>query len=122
MVAPAALSAAQREELRELLLAEQAALRAVLSGSAERSAPVTLDQQSVGRVSRIDAIQQQQMARAGEQQARARLQQIGRALEKFSDDGYGWCESCEEPIAYARLAAKPETPYCLGCQAAQEQP
>ncbi len=83
--------------------------------------PVKLDQQSVGRVSRIDAIQQQQMAAAGQRSMELRLQQAKAALRAFEADEYGYCRRCEEPIGYRRLSAKPESPFCLECQSAGER-
>ena len=83
--------------------------------------PVSLDQQSVGRVSRVDAIQQQQMALAGREQAQTMLRQIGLALQRIDDGVYGICLHCEEPIARARLEAQPYAGLCVDCQSATEQ-
>ena len=82
--------------------------------------PVTLDQQSVGRVSRIDAIQQQQMAIANQQQASDMLKRIELALRRIDDGEYGDCLQCGEPIAYARLQAQPFASLCIDCQSARE--
>ena len=82
--------------------------------------PVALDQQSVGRVSRIDAIQQQQMALANQQQSSQLLQRIELALQRIESGEYGFCLRCEEPIAFARLQAQPFAGLCLDCQSASE--
>jgi DnaK suppressor protein len=82
---------------------------------------VTLDQQSVGRVSRIDALSQQQMAIANQQQASSQLRAIGQALRRIdADDNYGLCEECGETIAFARLQAQPFASLCIDCQSARE--
>ena len=47
------------------------------------------------------------------------LHDIEHALEKFDTDGYGICESCSEPIAPARLEARPEARLCIDCAAAR---
>jgi DnaK suppressor protein len=78
--------------------------------------PVQLDQQSVGRVSRIDAIQQQEMAKALKQQQRQHLQQLIRALNELDKDDYGYCQHCGHAIAFARLKARPESEMCVKCQ------
>ena len=83
--------------------------------------PVSLDQQSVGRVSRVDAIQQQQMALAGREQAEQLLRQITQALQRIDDGVFGICLHCEEPIAAARLEAQPHAGLCVDCQSAAEQ-
>jgi len=83
--------------------------------------PVSLDQQSVGRVSRVDAILQQQMALAGREQAADLLRQVTRALQRIDDGVFGICLHCEEPIAAARLEAQPYASLCVDCQSAAEQ-
>lgn len=70
----------------------------------------------IGRVSRIDAIQQQKMAQAEQGRARLRLQAVQAALERVEDEEYGFCCQCGEPVGYKRLWARPESPFCVPCQ------
>jgi DnaK suppressor protein len=83
--------------------------------------PVSLDQQSVGRLSRMDAIAQQQMDSARAHQCVERLRAVTVALSWVESGDYGYCRECDEPIGYARLAAKPEAGLCLACQQKQEE-
>lgn len=76
---------------------------------------VELDQTSVGRVSRIDAIQSQAMALATDRQRDVELSRIAAALQRLDDGCYGECISCGEMIAVRRLEADPSTPLCIGC-------
>ena len=109
------------------LAAAEVALRALERELSEALAssrahePVELDQQAFGRVSRIDAIQQQQMAQAARRAQTLRLSQVRAALEAIENDEYGICRLCEEPIAPARLRARPESPLCLDCQRQRER-
>ena len=64
----------------------------------------------------MDAIQQQQMAKANRAALEIRRQQVAAALAAIEAGSYGACKRCEEPIELARLRARPETPLCLGCQ------
>ena len=114
------LNQQQLGELKDLLLARRAELEAQLASGDEATQPVTLDQQSVGRVSRIDAIQQQQMALANRQQASQLLQRIELSLQRIASGEYGFCLQCAEPIAFARLQAQPFASLCLDCQSASE--
>ncbi len=116
-----ALTAEQLAQLRTELLAMSESLQGQLAESDESAKPVKLDQQSVGRVSRIDAIQQQQMAKAGQQQMQVQLQGIRNALTAVDEGDYGYCRSCDEPIGYPRLKARPEAPLCLQCQEKMER-
>ena len=110
------LSETEAETLREKLVDLVAELEDTLRASADTAAPVALDQSSVGRLSRMDAMQQQAMAKATRNKAQLRLTQCKVALSAFDRREYGLCRKCEEPIGYRRLAAKPEAPFCLECQ------
>ena len=110
------LTNAQRAELGAQLRALEQTLEAQLQTGAEGARTVTLDQSSVGRLSRMDAIQQQAMAKATQRNVEVRLQQCGIALRAFENGEYGDCRRCEEPIGFRRLSAKPEAPFCVDCQ------
>ena len=111
------LTDAQEEELLERLRRLQAELKELLAASSDAVKTVDLDQ-PIGRLSRMDAIQQQHMSVANRRDHLLRLAQIDQAL-KLGDAGeYGLCRRCEEPIGYPRLSARPESPYCLACQEA----
>jgi DnaK suppressor protein len=115
------ITESQISNLRLQLTSQQQALQIQLVESDDASKPVTLDQQSVGRVSRIDAIQQQQMASANRDQTIALLQEVDAALKRIESDEYGLCQMCDEPIALLRLQAQPHTANCIDCQSKQEQ-
>ena len=114
------LTPAEAEELRAALVALRDDLAATLDGARDASRPVDLDE-PIGRLSRMDAIQQQQMARASRDGIALRAKQVEAALERIEDGTYGACVSCEENIGYARLEAQPETPLCIACQTRRER-
>jgi len=113
------LTAEQIDELRKDLLELKTSLKEALSAVTEGAKPVDVDE-PIGRISRGDAMQQQQMARATKQKNQFRLQQCEAALKAVEDGEYGYCKLCEEPITFKRLKAKPETPFCLSCQSNRE--
>lgn len=96
-------------------------LEAALEGSAEAARPVELDQVAVGRVSRIDAIQQQKMIEANRHAQGTRLQLVRAALQRFREGDYGDCAGCGECIGFARLEVRPESLFCVACQGARER-
>ena len=102
-------------EQRKIELVEQ------LSRGADAAKPVKLDQSAVGRVSRMDAMQGQAMAKATRHGMERQLAQCNAALSALSRGEYGMCRQCEEPIGWDRLNAKPESPFCLSCQSATER-
>jgi DnaK suppressor protein len=94
--------------LREALLAQEAE-------SEGSRAAVTLDQQSVGRLSRMDAIQQQAMAEAESRRRKSDLARIDAAFRRIEAGEYGWCDQCGEPIGRKRLGVDPMATRCVGC-------
>jgi DnaK suppressor protein len=113
------LTSEQIEELHQVLLSARARLAELLKLSKEGARPVDLGE-PIGRLTRMDAIQQQQMTKASRSAYEMKLRQVKAALELLGKDEYGSCRSCEEPIGYPRLKARPEAPYCLSCQGARE--
>ncbi|MBV1919687.1 MAG: TraR/DksA C4-type zinc finger protein [Pseudomonadales bacterium] len=114
------LSEQQQTTLHLKLLEQETTLRYLLKDNEDTSKPVQLDQQALGRVSRIDAIQQQKMAIANRTNQEFTLVQIMQALRKVKEDDYGYCQECDIPIPYKRLLTRPETNLCIQCQSAYE--
>lgn len=109
------MSTSRHSELIEKLENTRSKIRFVLSNIDEAGKPVELDQTSQGRVSRIDAITQQQMAKAGRTHLDIQLRRIAAALERHEAGRYGVCCRCELDIGLSRLTADPATPFCLEC-------
>lgn len=100
---------------RERLLSRRAELEEEDRLSAAERAPVKLDQDSVGRLSRIDAMQMQAMALAAERRRIAERTRIDAALKRLEDGEFGYCLSCGDEIASARLEHDPSVARCLAC-------
>lgn len=113
------LTDAQHATLVQALRQLDADLRAAL-GDRERGEIVDLDL-PIGRLSRMDAMQQQAMAKAERELQKTRLLQVEAALERVDDDEYGWCCQCGEPVGVRRLTARPEVPFCVPCQEQAER-
>ena len=101
--------------LREALVAKLDALRASSETSADDRKPVTLDQQSVGRLSRMDAMQMQAMAQASEKRRRQEVSRIESAIKRIDEGEYGYCVTCGDDISEKRLKADPTIPTCINC-------
>lgn len=109
------LTEQQLAEFQTKLLAEQQKLQQEAVQAQQSSATVELDQQSVGRLSRIDAMQAQAMAQELARRRARQLLEIAAALTRIANDDYGYCQTCDEPISPARLAINPASRYCLNC-------
>ena len=87
-----------------------------LARGASGSETVTLEQNKVGRLSRMDALQQQAMHKASQNLIRNRLVQVDKALQSLLSGDYGYCESCGNEISASRLQVRPESLICVSCQ------
>ncbi len=76
---------------------------------------VALDQQAIGRVSRMDALMNQGLAQASDQRAVRDLAAALEARDRMDDGTYGLCGGCGQPIPFARLDAMPEARNCARC-------
>lgn len=109
------LTGEQVATLERALVADRDELQQLLAAMREGTRPVELDE-PIGRLTRMDAIQQQRMTAANRRSHDIRLQQVLQALQAIERGNYGLCRRCEDPIGYRRLQARPESPYCLECQ------
>ncbi len=100
-----------REKLEKL----KTELHALDQNAAESRQAVTLDQTSVGRLSRMDAIQGQAMHNAIAERRHKTLQRIDHALKNLADGEFGYCLNCGDDIALKRLELDPTTALCTHC-------
>ena len=103
------------DQIKTRLLKLEQELKELNDLSKQARQTVTLDQQSVGRLSRMDAMQQQAMANATKQRRQTDLKKIKQALERLENDDYGYCENCGEEIAPKRLEIDPLVTRCTQC-------
>ena len=105
------------DAMRDKLLELRRQLEAVAATGEESAAVVELDQSKVGRLSRMDAMQAQAMAKASAERRDALLRGIEAALGRIEDGSYGLCRDCEEPIDPRRLEFDPTVLRCVDCAA-----
>lgn len=110
----------QLKELEQRLRDMRAAIVELEDARRGSGAVVELDQARAGRLSRMDAMQLQAMAQAGEARARVELKRIDAALRRLESDDFGCCGDCDEPIAGARLRADPTATLCVTCAEVRE--
>ena len=103
------------EKVRKQLEARKAELTASIENAAESAAPVELDQQVQGRLSRMDAIQGQAMAQATIERRRIEIAQINAAFKRMEENEFGYCVECGDEIAPKRLELNPAIARCVEC-------
>lgn len=102
------------DAIRKRLTAKRDEVTALLTQTQDDRAPVVLDQTQQGRLSRIDAMQQQAMAEETRRRRQRAVQLIDAALRRVDEGEYGYCVTCGEPIEAQRLSLDPATPFCIG--------
>jgi DnaK suppressor protein len=103
------------DKYRKLLLERQEELTDLISDTKENSATVELDQTSVGRLSRMDAMQGQAMAEEVKRRRDNELTRIEAALIRITEDNHGYCLNCGEDIDEKRLDLDPSISLCNKC-------
>lgn len=101
--------------IRTRLLQRREELQAIEASSLYAMQPVELDQASVGRLSRMDAMQGQQMALETARRRQLELTRVEGALRRIDSGDFGYCFKCGEEIDERRLAADPTLTRCVGC-------
>ncbi len=86
-----------------------------VAAASDTRAVVTLDQQAVGRLTRMDALQQQAMAKATHARRLQLRRSITAALNRLNNGEFGYCLECGSEIAPKRLQLNPAVPLCITC-------
>jgi DnaK suppressor protein len=102
-------------DIRADLEAQLTRLEKSMAITEEAVRPVQLDQQAVGRLSRMDSLQNQHMSQNLQEREKARYAAINAALRRMDEGHYGYCTSCGEAIHPGRLLVMPEVATCPAC-------
>ena len=78
------------------------------------SSPVSPDD-AIGRVSRMDAINNKSVTEAALRQAQDKLSKLRHALHRVDEEGFGRCQRCGNAIPVMRVVLMPQSPYCVNC-------
>ena len=103
------------DHFRSLLLQQRQALLDIATSAEQGAETVELDQTRVGRVSRMDALQQQAMSQEAMRRRQIAMQNINDALARIESGDYGYCADCGEDIARGRLEIDPAGTRCVNC-------
>lgn len=109
------LTAEQLRELEEELESQLLRLERSMRVTEEGLRPVELDHTAVGRLSRIDELQNQALTKNLREREETKLGGLLQALRRIEAGTYGRCAECNVPIPFERLAIFPETATCMDC-------
>lgn len=109
------LAPEQRETIRDELLRSLTRLERSMKSSVGADRPRDLEQDTVGRLSRIEALQSQGLTKTLAEREKAQLAQLVAALGRLEEGTYGACNCCGGAIPFERLIVFPETLACATC-------
>lgn len=109
------MNSADTHHFREVIEARLAMLEAEDRLGKQGQSTVELDQQAVGRLSRVDALQNQAMSKANHARRQTERQRLTAALKRIEEGAFGQCEDCGDDIAQGRLELDPAASRCIDC-------
>lgn len=108
------------DAFRALIRDELTRLDESLQQASASASTVELDQSSVGRLSRMDAMQQQAVALELRARLTTRKRRLGAALARVDAGSFGSCCECGEVLDTQRLQHDPATVFCADCAAERD--
>lgn len=108
------------EHFKQKLLHLRDSLVQVEASGNAAAQTVELDQSTVGRLSRMEALQGQAMAKESQHRRELQQRRIESALQRIENGTYGRCIRCEEDIHHKRLDVDPTTLFCIECAQIRE--
>jgi DnaK suppressor protein len=108
------LTDAQRQQIRNKILSEIESCLNLITSLQENSRPVCPDN-AIGRLSRMEAINDQNMLQANLRSTEARVARLKQTLDQVDEEDFGLCAQCGEPIVFGRLLLIPESKNCVEC-------
>lgn len=104
----------EKDEIRNIILEQISITKEELTVLTEMTRPVSPDN-AIGRISRMDAINNKNINDAALRSQQKKLQKLERALERMEDKNFGKCIRCGEDIPFGRLKFMPHTTKCVKC-------
>lgn len=108
-----ALTDEEKEDFQKMLLSRICDVEEALENPDDKE--VIAPDKAIGRLSRLDSMQMQEMARAQRRRREQELSRLRDALRRVLDGSYGLCTHCGGPIPKGRLEMQPEAALCMSC-------
>ncbi len=108
------MDANEKVQLKAKITEQIAMLRREITSLEEATQPIS-PENAIGRVSRMDAINNKGVAEAALRSARRKLSKLRAAKENIEKVGFGICSLCKQAIPQARLMYLPESTRCVRC-------
>ena len=103
-----------QEEIKQKILEEISKTEKLIVEYKEMTEPVAPDD-AIGRISRMDAINNKSVTEASLRQAEEKLKNLERVLSRVGTSDFGICIKCGKPIPEGRILYRPESLTCVDC-------
>lgn len=104
----------QLEKIEEIIRQNLEYLAIEITDLEELTKPIPLDA-SIGRISRMDAINNKSINEASLRDKRKLVKRLERTLDRINDKDFGNCQKCGQEIPFGRLEYMPHTTRCVNC-------
>ena len=102
------------ENIKEKILSEIKKTEELIKEYKELSKPIAPDS-AIGRVSRMDAINNKRISEASLRQAENKLKNLQRVFSQLGSKDFGICLKCHTKIPLGRILIRPESLFCVNC-------
>lgn len=103
-----------REEVKKLIEQEIQKEGKKIEVLKDLTRPIS-PENAIGRISRMDAINNKSINDASLRQAEEKLKKLNQALHKIGDADFGICIKCKQPIPVGRIMLMPHSNKCVNC-------
>ena len=103
-----------KAQIKTTILDEISKTKASIEHYKELTKPISPND-AIGRVSRMDAINNKSVNEASLRQAEIKLNNLNRVLSKIEDTDFGICLKCKQAIPIGRILIRPESLLCVHC-------
>lgn len=104
----------QQKEIKEKILSEITKTEKLIEEYKELTQPIE-PENAIGRISRMDAINNKSVTEAALRQAKAKLDGLNYILTQIGKEGFGHCAKCTKPIPIGRILLMPHSRFCVNC-------
>lgn len=104
----------ENEQIKEKILSEISKTKKIIEGYKELTKPISPDD-AIGRISRMDAINNKSVTEASLRQAEEKLRGLNHVFSQLGSPEFGLCIRCNKAIPMGRILFRPESVYCVNC-------
>jgi len=108
------MTSKEKSNIKDKVLQETEKTNKSIADYKEITKPIS-PENAIGRITRMDAINNKSVAEAALRQAEAKLKNLHAVLDSIEDKDFGLCIKCHQPIPIGRILLVPQSRFCVNC-------